>query len=72
MVFSEVLEALSQRDIDVTVTQLRWAITSGKIPRPPLDGSHNFRFEEEHVEKLAAHFSRRADQKRPAKEGVDA
>ena len=59
MVFSELLEALHNDGLNVTEAQVRWAIRSGKLPRPPLDGSLRFVFSHDHVEQLRDLFSGR-------------
>ena len=56
MCFSEVLRELRQNSVQVNAVQLRWAITSGKISRPPLDASLRFDFSKQHVEDLLNHF----------------
>jgi len=40
----------------VSDSQVRWAINSGKIKRPPLDGSLRFVFNDEHLEQLKTLF----------------
>ena len=57
MCFGDVLRALHEEGITVTTTQVRWAITSGKISRPPLDGSLRFDFGEHHLAELRDYFA---------------
>jgi hypothetical protein len=59
MCFQELLAELRDRDITPTTTQIRWAITSGKVSRPPLDGSLRFRFGAEHVDEFVGYFGSR-------------
>lgn len=56
MCFKEVLDRLATEGLSVTPTQLRWAVTSGKVSRPPLDGSLRFNFSAEHLRELLDHF----------------
>ncbi|MEI8371655.1 MAG: hypothetical protein WCJ35_02355 [Planctomycetota bacterium] len=57
MCFRDLQDELRRYGIDVTQSQIRWAITSGKIVRPPLDGSLRFVFGPEHVEQLRQIFA---------------
>jgi len=57
MVWSEILDALRAAGCDVSQSQVRWAITSGKIPRPPLDASLRFVFDEDHLNALRQLFT---------------
>jgi len=51
---------LHQQGEKVTETQIRWAIKSGKVSRPPLDGSLRFIFDERHVEEIINYLKRRS------------
>jgi hypothetical protein len=42
----------------VTEAQIRWAIKSGKVSRPSLDGSLRFNFGEQHVREFCSYFNR--------------
>ena len=57
MCYSELIDELRRRGIDVTESQIRWAIKSGKVSRPPLNKGLNFVFGEEHVEQFVQLFS---------------
>jgi hypothetical protein len=57
MCFGDVVRELQQHGLAVTGTQVRWAITSGKVSRPPLDGSLRFDFGEQHLAELRDHFA---------------
>jgi hypothetical protein len=57
----DLMNLLHKRFPDVTVARVRWAINSGKIPRPPLDGSLRFDFTEDHVQEIVAYFSERKE-----------
>jgi len=57
MVWKDIMTSLNDEDFDVTEAQVRWAITSGKIDRPSLDGSLRFIFEPEHLDQLRRVFS---------------
>ena len=56
MCFRDLIAALRRAGLAVTDSQVRWAINSGKIDRPPLDGSLRFVFTEEHVQQLKTLF----------------
>jgi hypothetical protein len=56
MCFGDLIKELESRGIVVTDSQIRWAIKTGKVTRPPLDGSLRFSFSDENVAELAAHF----------------
>ena len=47
--------------VEVTEPQIRWAITSEKIDRPPLDGSLRFVFDAHHIEQLRRVFGNREE-----------
>ncbi len=59
MCFRDVLETLRAEGIAVSRTQLRWAIDSGKVDRPPLDGSHRFVFGPQQLVDLRRYFGQR-------------
>jgi hypothetical protein len=44
----------------VTETRIRWAIKSGKVSRPPLDGSLRFDFSDTHLQEIAVYFAGRS------------
>lgn len=52
MCLTDLLTLLRSRGTEVTEPQVRWAIKTGKISRPPLDGSLRFEFGEVHVLQL--------------------
>ena len=54
MCLKDLLERLRREGIAVTESQIRWAIASGKIGRPSLDGSLRYVFDGSHVEQIAA------------------
>jgi hypothetical protein len=56
MCYGDVLRALQEDGLSVTTTQVRWAITSGKVSRPPLDGSLRFDFSEQNLADLKNYF----------------
>ena len=59
MCLKDLLKRLQRDGLDVTEAQIRWAINSGKVTRPPLDGSLRFVFGERHVAELRMWFDRR-------------
>jgi hypothetical protein len=52
----ELLDALRDRGVEATESKIRWAIRSGKIARPPIDGSLRYRFGEDHFMALLDYF----------------
>ncbi len=60
MCYGDVLRALREDGLNVTTSQVRWAITSGKVSRPPLDGSLSFDFTEQHLTELKDYFRSKA------------
>jgi hypothetical protein len=64
MCLRDLLTALRGGGLEVTEAQIRWAIKTGKVARPPLDGSLRFAFGEEHLRQLREHFTRRSPGRR--------
>jgi hypothetical protein len=60
MCLRDLMAALRERGLEVTETQIRWAIKSKRLSRPPLDGSLRFDFGPQHVEEICAYFARRS------------
>jgi hypothetical protein len=58
---NDVMSCLTEASPDVTIAQVRWAIASGQVTRPPLDGSLRFDFGEQHLKELIRYFARAAD-----------
>ena len=56
MCLKDFRKVLRKRGLNLTEAQIRWALTSGKIARPPLDGSLRFQFTTEHVQRLIELF----------------
>ena len=57
MCFRDLHDELRRNGIDVTQSQIRWAINSGKVVRPSLDGSLRFDFQQDHLEQLRQLFA---------------
>ena len=57
MCFSELLRDLRQQGIEVSEARIRFAIKTGKVSRPRVDGSLRFDFSDENVAEIAAHFT---------------
>ena len=57
--FRDLLEELRRRGIRVTENRVRWALRSGKLPRPRRDGSQRFVYTEEDIERLIRLFGHR-------------
>ena len=58
MCLKDLLKALHRDGIAVTEPQIRYAIISGKVDRPPLDGSLRFVFNEAHIAQLRTLFDK--------------
>lgn len=57
MCLAELIAELRRAGVTASESQIRWAIKTGKVSRPPLDASHRFVFEEEHVAEIATQFA---------------
>jgi hypothetical protein len=60
MCLKELLDELKQRGVAATESQIRWAIRTGKVTRPRVDGSLRFDFQDANVSELASHFAMEA------------
>jgi hypothetical protein len=56
MCFRELMDLLHEKRIEATESQIRWAMKTGKVSRPPLDGSLRFNFGPQQVSELLALF----------------
>ena len=56
MCWRELLDRLGEQHPGLSPTQIRWAITTGKVRRPPLDASLRFVFGEDHLRELVEYF----------------
>lgn len=56
MCLKELLEELARQNVFASESQIRWAIKTGKVTRPRLDGSHRFDFSADNACELALHF----------------
>lgn len=68
MCMSEFMEALWAKGLAITESQVRWAIRSGSIERPPRDGSLRFCFGPQHLrgfERLFAGGTRDRRERQP-------
>jgi hypothetical protein len=54
MCWKELIRTLRKDGLDVTEAKVRWLITSGKVDRPPLDGSLRFKFNRRHLAQVRA------------------
>ncbi len=59
MCFRDLLDELRRSGVAVTESRIRWAIKTGQVTRPRVDGSLRFDFRNENVAELVAHFGRR-------------
>ena len=67
MCMADLVKAFAAEGIPVTEAQIRWAIKSGRVERPKIDGSLRFVFEPHHLAELRQHF---AGSKPPPQSGV--
>ena len=67
MCFRDLIHALNDEGIALTESQVRWALRTGRIQRPEMDGSLRFVFSQDHVEQLRklSHW-RRTDSRQAA------
>ncbi len=59
MSFGEVLRELRDDNLTVTITQLRWAVDSGKVSKPAMDGSRRLAFGDQDVDAIKRYFHAR-------------
>lgn len=59
VVLSEFLVQLSAQGVCPSETQLRWAMKTGKLPRPRIDSAHRFDFNCDDVDRAVALFKSR-------------
>ncbi len=62
MCLKDLLMTLRGEGLVISETKIRWAISAGKVSRPPLDGSLRFNFGQEHLEQLRRLFGVRAQE----------
>lgn len=61
MVLSDALRVLrDERGLEVTDSQIRWAIRGKRISRPALDGALRFDFKAENLDEIETYFRSRA------------
>ena len=60
MRLAELIAELRRAGVKASESQIRWAIKTGKVRRPRLNGSRRFDFQKEDVTKIATYFSGRA------------
>ena len=65
MVWKDLMTTLQRDGYRVTEPQIRWAISSGKISRPPLDASLRFVFGEQHLDQLRQLFKTKVKEASP-------
>ena len=58
MCLKELLDELRRQDVAASESQIRWAIKTGKVSRPRVDGSLRFDFQDENVFELVQHFGK--------------
>lgn len=59
MCLKELMDELRRAGTEISETQIRWAIKTGKLSRPRIDGSHRFDFSFDNVAEIVAHFAER-------------
>lgn len=58
MCLSELLRELRRTGVEASESRIRWAIKTGKVSRPRVDGSFRFDFSEENVAEIVTHFAK--------------
>lgn len=58
MCYRDFVRTLADQGVRVSEAQIRWAITSGKLSRPPMDGSLRYVFGAEHVDRAKEIFGK--------------
>lgn len=61
MCFRELLDELKRAGVLATESQIRWAIKTGKVTRPRVDGSLRFDFVAKDLAELAAYLTARRE-----------
>lgn len=61
MCLKELMDELRRAGVDVSESQIRWALRTGRVSRPRVDGSLRFDFTAENVADLAAYFAERGE-----------
>lgn len=59
MCLKDLIAELQRQGVSVSESSIRWAIKTGKVSRPNLDGSLRFDFQDEHVVEMLSHFGKR-------------
>jgi hypothetical protein len=57
--FRELRDELRRSGVNATESQIRWAIKTGKVARPRVDGSLRFDFTRDNAAELATYFAER-------------
>jgi hypothetical protein len=57
MCLKDLLDLLREQGLEVTEPKLRWAIKTGRVSRPAVDGSLRFAYEERHLQEALAYFA---------------
>jgi hypothetical protein len=57
MCLRDLLNLLREQGVAISEPKLRWALKTGKLSRPPVDGSLRFDFREQHLREALAYFS---------------
>lgn len=52
MCLKDLITALHREGVTISDSQIRWAIASGKVSRPPLNGSLRFIFGQDRLKQL--------------------
>ena len=64
MCLSDFLRKLQESGLKVSGSQVRWAMTKGKVSKPKMDGSLNLDFQEEHVVQISKYFEERNEEQK--------
>ena len=61
MCFSDLMSELGRRGVELTESQIRWAIRTGKVSKPSINGSLRYEFSDGNVEELVTYFRSRQE-----------
>lgn len=61
MCLKELMDELRRAGVEVSESQIRWALRTGRVSRPRVDGSLRFDFTAENIADLVSYFSEREE-----------
>ena len=64
MGLTDLMKKLKQDGVQISESQIRWAIRTGAMSRPPMDGSLNFEFGPQNVQEIVELANRTKSRRR--------